>query len=81
MKEETESSVVCHHRVGFLGLLITLGIVFGDIGTSPLYVMKAILHTRDNYALTEQKSTQITIKLRKKVDEDNLRRHTLVYRY
>ena len=31
MKEETESSVVCHHhRVGFLGLLITLGIVFGD---------------------------------------------------
>lgn len=32
MKEETESSVVCHHhRVGFLGLLITLGIVFGDI--------------------------------------------------
>ena len=32
MKEETESSEVCHHhRVGFLGLLITLGIVFGDI--------------------------------------------------
>ncbi len=25
------------------GVLITLGIVFGDIGTSPLYVMKAIL--------------------------------------
>ncbi len=25
------------------GILITLGIVFGDIGTSPLYVMKAIL--------------------------------------
>ncbi len=24
------------------GLLVTLGIVFGDIGTSPLYVMKAI---------------------------------------
>ena len=33
------------YRVGFLGLLVTLGIVFGDIGTSPLYVMKAILHT------------------------------------
>ena len=45
MKEKTESSLACHHRVGFLGLLITLGIVFGDIGTSPLYVMKAILHT------------------------------------
>lgn len=25
------------------GLLITLGIIFGDIGTSPLYVMKAII--------------------------------------
>jgi KUP system potassium uptake protein len=30
-------------KVTFGGLLITLGIVFGDIGTSPLYVMKAIL--------------------------------------
>ena len=27
----------------FLGPLITLGIVYGDIGTSPLYVMKALL--------------------------------------
>ena len=27
----------------FLGSLITLGIVYGDIGTSPLYVMKALL--------------------------------------
>ena len=46
MREDTEKSVVCnHHRISFLGLLVTLGIVFGDIGTSPLYVMKAILHT------------------------------------
>ncbi len=30
-------------KVTFGGLLITLGIVYGDIGTSPLYVMKAIL--------------------------------------
>ena len=30
-------------RITFAGLLITLGIVYGDIGTSPLYVMKAIL--------------------------------------
>ena len=46
MRDTTESSVACnHHKVGFLGLLVTLGIVFGDIGTSPLYVMKAILHT------------------------------------
>ncbi len=36
MKRKSESSVACHHhRVGFLGLLVTLGIVFGDIGTSP----------------------------------------------
>lgn len=43
------------HKLGFAGLLITLGIVFGDIGTSPLYVMKAIIHTGealdDNYVL------------------------------
>lgn len=31
------------HRVSIIGLLVTLGIVYGDIGTSPLYVMKAIL--------------------------------------
>jgi KUP system potassium uptake protein len=30
-------------RITFAGLIITLGIVYGDIGTSPLYVMKAIL--------------------------------------
>ena len=46
MREETEKSVAFNHnKAGFLGLLVTLGIVFGDIGTSPLYVMKAILHT------------------------------------
>jgi KUP system potassium uptake protein len=32
-----------HHRLSAAGLLITLGIIYGDIGTSPLYVMKAIL--------------------------------------
>lgn len=30
-------------KVTFATLLVTLGIVFGDIGTSPLYVMSAIL--------------------------------------
>jgi KUP system potassium uptake protein len=30
-------------KITFAGLVITLGIVYGDIGTSPLYVMKAIL--------------------------------------
>jgi len=28
------------------GLLVTLGIIYGDIGTSPLYVMKAIMGTQ-----------------------------------
>ncbi len=31
------------HKVSAAGLLVTLGIIFGDIGTSPLYVMKAIV--------------------------------------
>ena len=43
------------NKVGFAGLLVTLGIVFGDIGTSPLYVMKAIVNTGEtldtNYVL------------------------------
>jgi KUP system potassium uptake protein len=30
-------------KVSFAGLLITLGIIFGDIGTSPLYTFQAIL--------------------------------------
>ncbi|MGO4816914.1 KUP/HAK/KT family potassium transporter [Flavobacterium sp. W22_SRS_FP1] len=34
-----------HSKLTLGGLLITLGIIYGDIGTSPLYVMKAILST------------------------------------
>lgn len=32
-----------HDRLTMAGLIITLGIIYGDIGTSPLYVMKAIV--------------------------------------
>lgn len=32
-----------HSKLSIGGLLVTLGIIYGDIGTSPLYVMKAIL--------------------------------------
>jgi KUP system potassium uptake protein len=32
-----------HHKLSAAGLLITLGIIYGDIGTSPLYVMKSIV--------------------------------------
>lgn len=33
------------HKVSAGALLVTLGIIFGDIGTSPLYVLKAIVGT------------------------------------
>jgi KUP system potassium uptake protein len=36
-----------HHfdtkKLSFIGILVSLGVVFGDIGTSPLYVMSAII--------------------------------------
>lgn len=32
-----------HSKLSLAGLLIALGIIYGDIGTSPLYVMKAII--------------------------------------
>ena len=31
------------HQLSTAGVLITLGIIFGDIGTSPIYVMNAIV--------------------------------------
>jgi len=38
-----KSSSLHHNALSVAGIIITMGIVFGDIGTSPLYVMKAIL--------------------------------------
>jgi KUP system potassium uptake protein len=35
-----------HNRVTIAGLLIALGIIYGDIGTSPLYVLNAITNGR-----------------------------------
>ncbi|MGN6647933.1 MAG: KUP/HAK/KT family potassium transporter [Cytophaga sp.] len=35
-----------HQKLTAAGLLISLGIIYGDIGTSPLYVMKAIAGDR-----------------------------------
>ena len=35
-----------HHKLSAAGLLITLGIIYGDIGTSPLYVMRSIVGER-----------------------------------
>lgn len=39
----TESQTHTVNKVTLGTLLVTLGIIFGDIGTSPLYVMKAIM--------------------------------------
>ena len=38
-------------KVSAAGILIALGIIYGDIGTSPLYVMNAIIKNR---AVTEK---------------------------
>src|SRR3954462_7434782 len=35
-----------NNRVSVAGILIALGIIYGDIGTSPLYVLNAILKGR-----------------------------------
>jgi len=35
-------------KISAAGLLVTLGIVYGDIGTSPLYVMRAIIYGADS---------------------------------
>lgn len=35
------------HKLSIAGVLVALGIVFGDIGTSPLYVMNAIIASSD----------------------------------
>src|SRR5579872_4086829 len=34
------------NKVNFANLVIALGIIYGDIGTSPLYVLSAIIHGR-----------------------------------
>jgi KUP system potassium uptake protein len=35
-----------HKRITFAGSLIAIGIVFGDIGTSPLYTINAVFHNK-----------------------------------
>jgi len=39
----TVSTATTKQKISAAGLLITLGIIYGDIGTSPLYVMKSIV--------------------------------------
>lgn len=40
------SGHINHSKVTAAGLLVTLGIIYGDIGTSPLYVMSAVAGSR-----------------------------------
>jgi KUP system potassium uptake protein len=42
----TTSPVLFHKRITAAGILIATGIVYGDIGTSPLYTLNAVFHDR-----------------------------------
>lgn len=42
-----KSNSIHSNRVTIASLLVALGIIYGDIGTSPLYVLKAIIGTRE----------------------------------
>src|SRR4051812_16315806 len=46
-----DSSNNKHHQLSSAGVLIALGIIYGDIGTSPIYTMKFIVGDRP---ITEQ---------------------------
>src|SRR4029079_8406917 len=41
-----ESNTIHSKRITIASLLVALGIIYGDIGTSPLYVLKAIVGTK-----------------------------------
>ncbi len=41
-----ESSTSSHHKLSVGGILIALGIIYGDIGTSPIYTLKFIIGDR-----------------------------------
>lgn len=43
MTQDNNCNNSTRHKLSLIGVIVTLGIVFGDIGTSPLYVMKAIV--------------------------------------
>lgn len=43
--EQNQKSIV--QKVTFASLLVALGIIYGDIGTSPLYVLKAIVGEKE----------------------------------
>ncbi len=50
---DTNSTALFHKRVTTAGILIATGIVFGDIGTSPLYTLNAVFH---DHTITAEKA-------------------------
>jgi KUP system potassium uptake protein len=43
---ESTSTAVFHKQISTAGILTATGIVFGDIGTSPLYTLNVVFHGR-----------------------------------
>lgn len=46
MSSSALSPAIFHKKITTAGILIATGIVFGDIGTSPLYTLNAVFHDR-----------------------------------
>ncbi len=53
MSSHSISPASSQHKVTVATLLVTLGIVFGDIGTSPLYVMKAVMSAASTHFVAD----------------------------
>ncbi|MGL4588883.1 MAG: KUP/HAK/KT family potassium transporter [Mycoplasmatales bacterium] len=54
--KESDSTQRSHHnlnKITLASLLMTIGIVYGDIGTSPLYVMSSVLHSNNGLVQTD----------------------------
>ena len=51
-------------KLTLAGLLVALGIIYGDIGTSPLYVLKAILGV---HAITPVSYTHLDVYKRQSI--------------
>ncbi|MBC7850367.1 MAG: KUP/HAK/KT family potassium transporter [Chitinophagaceae bacterium] len=49
----SENHTLFHKKVSGAGLLIATGIVFGDIGTSPLYTFSAVFHEGETISATK----------------------------
>jgi len=53
MKQKQEKKLGVMPKVTLASLILTLGIVYGDIGTSPLYVMAAVIKSNNGLITSE----------------------------